>query len=330
MRNDSNELETFKSQINLVEYALSQGYSVDPKRTSQNSTYMRHSATDERVVVATSAQGHGIYFTIGSERDSGTIIDFVQNKQALNLGQVRKALRPFAGLSQPTAAVKSVRAVVEKSPDAYSKPKPIADAQLRLERLKAEYVSLKPYSHNYLLNRGLTEETLSLFSKQIRQDERNNACFLHRNAAGGVIGWEKKNKSFTGFSSGGNKGLFIQKSDSNPTETVILFESAIDAMSFHELGYAKKGDEYIAIGGAPSPEQQQMLLERIKSSGAHVCIAFDKDAAGDALAGRVAALLEQNNITNERITSQLKDWNDDLNSKTQSQENKNVFQSQQR
>lgn len=311
MRNDNNELETFKSQINLVEYALSQGYSVDSKRTSQNSTYMRN-ANDERIVVATSAQGHGIYFTIGEGGDSGTIIDFVQNKQGLNLGQTRKALRPFAGLSQPTAAVKRVRDAVAGDPATYTKPKPVADAQLRLERLKAEYVSLKPYSNNYLLERGLSAETLSLFSKQIKQDERSNACFLHRNAAGGVIGWEKKNKGFTGFSSGGNKGLFIQKSDSNPSETVILFESAIDAMSFYELGYAKKGDEYIAIGGAPSPEQQQMLLDRIKSSGAHVYIAFDKDAAGDALAGRIAALLEQSGITNERITSQLKDWNDDL------------------
>jgi len=111
---------------------------------------------------------------------------------------------------------------------------------------------------------------------------------------------------------------------------VILFESAIDAMSFHELGYAKKGDEYIAIGGAPSPEQQQMLLDRIKSSGAHVYIAFDKDAPGDALAGRIAALLEQSGITNERITSQLKDWNDDLNSKTQNQEKDNGIQDKQK
>lgn len=312
MRNDRNELEAFKSSINLVHYALSQGYAVDPKRTSKNSTYMRHRVTGERIVVATSAQGHGIYFTIGSERDSGTIIDFVQNKQGLNLGQVRKALRPFAGLSQPTAAVKRVHDAVAGDPATYTKPEPLADAQLRLERLKAEYASLKPYSNNYLLERGLSAETLSLFSEQIRQDERNNACFLHRNAAGGVIGWEKKNKGFTGFSSGGSKGLFIQKIDSHPTQTVILFESAIDAMSFYELGYAKKGDEYIAIGGAPNPKQQQMLLERVKSSGAHVCIAFDKDAAGEALADKFAALLEQNNITNERIKSQLKDWNDDL------------------
>lgn len=327
MKNDNHELETFKSQINLVQYALSQGYSVDPKRTSQNSTYMRHSGTDERIVVATAASGHGVYFTIGEGGDSGTIIDFVQNKQGLNLGQVRKALRPFAGITKPNSAVKTAQAVIEKDPSTYAKPLPIADAQLRLERLRAEYVSLTPYDKkDYLLSRGLTEETLFLFSKQTRQDERSNACFLHRNAKGGVIGWEKKNKGFTGFSSGGNKGLFIQKLDSNPTQTVILFESAIDAMSFYELGHAQEGDEYIAIGGAPSPEQQQMLLDRIKSSGAHVCIAFDKDAAGDSLAGRIATLLEQNNITSERITSQFKDWNEDLTTNHQEkQEYKNVF-----
>ena len=313
-----------------MQYASSQGYSVDPRRTSQNSTYMRHSATDERIVVATSAQGHGIYFTIGSERDSGTIIDFVQNKQGLNLGQTRKALRPWAGLSQPTAAVKRVRDAVAGDPATYTKPKPVADAQLRLERLKAEYVSLKPYSNNYLLERGLSAETLQHFSKQIKQDERSNACFLHRNAAGGVIGWEKKNKGFTGFSSGGAKGLFMQKADGTAkTETIVICESAIDAMSFYQLDY-NPTDEYVAIGGAPSLEQLDMLLSVIKQRYAHVSIALDNDEAGQALTEKLAVLFEQHSIPYDVIKPESKDWNDDLVNNTQKQENRNGIQDKQK
>lgn len=330
MKNDSNELETFKSQINLVEYALSQGYSVDPNRTSQNSTYLRHNGTDERLVVATSAQGHGIYFTIGSEGDNGTIIDFVQNKQGLNLGQVRKTLRPFAGLSQPTAAVKSVREVIAGDPTVYAKPRPVADAQLRLERLKADYVSLKPYSSNYLSERGLSAETLQHFSKQIKQDERSNACFLHRNAAGGVIGWEKKNKGFTGFSSCGTKGLFVQKADeAAKTENMIIFESAIDAMSFHQLDY-NSADEYVAVGGAPSSEQLDMLLSVIKQRYAHVSIALDNDEAGQALIEKLSVLFDNNAIPYDVINPNSKDWNDDLMNNTQKQENKNGIQDKQK
>lgn len=330
MRNDNNELETFKSQVNLVQYALSKGYSVDPRRTSQNSTYMRHSATDERIVVATSAQGHGIYFTIGSERDSGTIIDFVQNKQGLNLGQTRKALRPWAGLSQPTAAVKRVRDAVAGDPATYTKPKPVADAQLRLERLKAEYVSLKPYSNNYLLERGLSAETLQHFSKQIKQDGRSNACFFHRNEQGKITGWEKKNKGFTGFSGGGVKGLFIQKADGTAkTETVVICESAIDAMSFYQLDY-NPTDEYVAIGGAPSSEQLDMLLSVIKQRYAHVSIALDNDEAGQALTEKLAVLFEQHSIPYDVMKPESKDWNDDLMNNTQKQENRNGIQDKQK
>ena len=91
-RND--ELEQFKSRINLVEYAQTQGYQVDRKESSHNSKVLRHGNGD-KIVVVTGQNGHGIYFSVRDDHDNGSIIDFVQKRTGASLGQTREALRPW-------------------------------------------------------------------------------------------------------------------------------------------------------------------------------------------------------------------------------------------
>ena len=40
---------------------------------------------------------HWIYFAVGNEADSGTIIDFLNNRTRWSLGDIRKELRPWNG-----------------------------------------------------------------------------------------------------------------------------------------------------------------------------------------------------------------------------------------
>jgi hypothetical protein len=85
------ELERFKSQISLAEYAQAQGYEIDHRESGRASLVMRNG--DDKIIVATDADGHGIYFSVRDDADNGSVIDFVQMRQGLNLGQVRKELR---------------------------------------------------------------------------------------------------------------------------------------------------------------------------------------------------------------------------------------------
>ncbi|MBE9044531.1 relaxase/mobilization nuclease domain-containing protein [Pleurocapsales cyanobacterium LEGE 10410] len=101
------QLERFKTEINLVDYATSQGYEYLTRESSPNSAVLRHDLGD-KIVVVTNTQGHGIYFSLNNERDRGTIVDFVQNRLNLNLGQVRKELRPW--LSSGDCAPRSGKA----------------------------------------------------------------------------------------------------------------------------------------------------------------------------------------------------------------------------
>ena len=92
------ELTRFKTDINLVEYVASKGYQVIKGESSKASTVMVDGQGD-KLIIATAEDGHGIYFSVRDDADNGSIIDFVQRLQGLNLGQVRKELRPWIGVS---------------------------------------------------------------------------------------------------------------------------------------------------------------------------------------------------------------------------------------
>ncbi|MGL6343253.1 MAG: hypothetical protein ACRC80_29455 [Waterburya sp.] len=88
------QLDRFKTEINLVEYAMSQGYEYLKQESSPNSAVLHHKSGD-KIVVVTDTKGCGIYFSLKDDLDKGTIIDFVQHRLFLNLGEVRKELRPW-------------------------------------------------------------------------------------------------------------------------------------------------------------------------------------------------------------------------------------------
>ncbi len=72
------ELEAFKSSINLSEYAASQGFQMDRKASSHHSVAMRHDNGD-KIVIKRNDNGHWIYSSAIGSSGQGSIIDFVQH-----------------------------------------------------------------------------------------------------------------------------------------------------------------------------------------------------------------------------------------------------------
>ena len=54
--------------------------------------------TATRSIIKRGSDGHYVYFSVREDNDNGSIIDFVQNRQRLSLGAVRKELRPWIGM----------------------------------------------------------------------------------------------------------------------------------------------------------------------------------------------------------------------------------------
>ena len=300
--NRADELETFKRSINLTEYAASQGYELDRKASSRTSHVMRQG--DDKIIIATDQRdGHGIYFSVRDDNDNGSIIDFVQKRRGLNLGEVRKELRPWIG--QDSYPVPEHQRQV--------KPEPTSRDQAQV---LARYAAAEPIQegrHAYLESRGLEPETLADRRFVIRQDAKGNAVFPHYAPAVGLVGFELKNEDFTGFSKGGIKGVWLTSNIEN-AEKIVITESAIDALSHAQIHQTGQETAYISIGGQPSPEQWHIIEKALRSAQDRrqaVFVATDNDQAGNALASRIAAIAPDGAHI-ERDAPTGKDWNDEL------------------
>src|SRR5215469_717070 len=163
------ELEKFKIEISLAKLASSYGYELDRRESSRTSFVMRHQDGD-KIVVTTDRDGHGIFFSVHDDRQHGSIIDFVKQKEGVNLGQVRQILRRWkanpASFSPTTQKHQPLR------------PEPIThDCAVTY----AQWLKTRPYNRacgrGYLEKRGLTVETISVFSERIGIDLCGNIIF---------------------------------------------------------------------------------------------------------------------------------------------------------
>lgn len=294
------ELERFKTGINLVEYAASMGYQLDKKSSSRNSKVMENG--EDKIVIATGKTGHGIYFSVTDDTDCGSIIDFIQRRQRLNLGQVRRALRKWEGSDRP---------IPEKS---LEKPVP---SEKDIQQVIAVYAKAASGIPNYIVkNRGIDAKTIKdpRFASVVRVDAHRNAIFPHFNESG-LCGYELKNEGFTGFAKGGQKGLWYT-SNIIRADKIVICESAIDALS-HAQVHGDSDAAYVSIAGTMNDRQPELIRQIFKnaaSRGARVVLATDNDETGNRLVQQMTEWAKEAGAacTIDRPSGGFKDWNECL------------------
>lgn len=302
------ELDDFKTHINLSEYAAAQGYVLDRRASSKNSVVMRTRA-GEKIVIARAEDRHWIYFSVQNDLDNGSIIDFVQQRRNCSLGGVRQELRPWLG---------GARHVVRPHPDLFARE--IARISRDRARVLLELARMKPLLfHRYLEEeRGLPASLLNSprFAGKLKVDSRSNAVFPHADREG-PCGYEVKNRGFTGFAPGGEKGLWFSAANSTDTALVIA-ESGIDALS-HAVLHPDANARYASTGGSLNPIQPDLIRSAVGTMGpgSRIVIAADNDPGGHALADRIEALARETGredllIHRDRPAGDGQDWNDVL------------------
>ena len=303
------ELDKFKTSIDLRAYAAGQGYQLDDKASWRGTSVMRHPLSNDKVVIKRGLDGHYVYFSVRDDRDNGSIIDFVQFRQGLSIGAVRKELRPWIGQSPSSVPVFA----------------PLHKTERNRMKVEAAYARMKDAvdGHPYLeRERALPGSLLALerFSGRIRIDDKGNAVFPHFDAEG-LSGYELKNIGFTGFASGGNKALWL--SHELPGDKRLVFcESAIDALS-HAVLFLDNHARYASIGGKPNPQQPELI--RAASArmpvDSEIVSAMDADKDGAELTEIVRKAVALTGRLDLKFTVQepfgVKDWNDQLRQKPQ-------------
>jgi hypothetical protein len=165
----------------------------------------------------------------------------------------------------------------------------------------------------YLESRGISKRTLQdpRFDN-VYTDTRGNACFPHND--GNIFsGCEKKNQNFTGFSPGGNKGLYQSRMPAE-CDKIIFCESGIDAMSHAELHPDNKA-AYVSVAGQMSIEQEKQIQDLIERNEEKTFVAgFDNDKSGRAFADDLQKMCSEKSVAFETDLPPVpdRDWNEQL------------------
>jgi len=298
------ELESFKVEIDLRAYAADRGYALDRKESWRGSSVMRHPNGD-KIIVKIDHDRHYVYFSVRDDSDNGSIIDFVKNRWRSNLGQVRQILRPWIGKAA-------------SAPSPFPELIPTTKDRMEIERLfrMMEDAPQHPYLENA---RRVPSSVLSSprFLGRIKKDGRGNAVFPHFDLEG-LCGYEIKNDGYTGFSKGGEKGLWFSQTDADDNR-LVLCESAIDALS-HAVLFPANQARYASIGGQMNPKQPALIKATLLKLPAEseVMAAMDADDDGGKYAEIVRLAVVETGRDDLRFVRQepdsVKDWNDALRS----------------
>lgn len=303
----TDELDLFKLNINLSHYAASKGYELDSKISSRNCAIMRQG--HDKIAIALNQNGHWMYFSVTDDHDNGTIIDFVQNRFNLNLGEVRKELRPWLSETFPDSLN------IEKN-----HPPRLDPIKKDIARLRACFSAMEITERSSFLenHRKIPVGTLQneRFLGKIHRDKRGNTIFVHSNLEG-ICGYEIKNKDFTGFSPGGEKGVWhsnLTKSDLS----LVIGESGIDILSYATL-HPESTARYMSLGGSLNDNQPILVQRSIEKMplGAKIVLAMDNDKGGKDIIQRIydelpASLIADREILEDLPPEQGMDWNDML------------------
>jgi hypothetical protein len=296
------ELESFKTAIDLRAYAAGQGYNLDRKESWRGSAVMRH-ANGDKIIISRKPDGHYTFYSVRTNDDSGTIIDFIQRRKGASLGRIRKELRAWLGM--PATALPHLPELAKTPKDR--------------DAVQARYSSMAvAHRHPYLENeRAIPALALQYwrFDGRIRIDRHSNAVFPHFDSEG-LCGYELRNSDFKGFASGGTKGLWLSKTSAEDRRLVIC-ESAIDALSFAILmpdGHAR----YASIGGRLNPAQPALMRAQMlmMPEASEIVAATDADDAGRQLAEVIRKAFDGAARPDLAFRRQepvsAKDWNDQL------------------
>lgn len=309
------DFDEFKQRINLVEYAMDQGYVKDRQRSGGNSVtlYKDEAGGRDKIVVYPNQRGGiDIYYNPNDGADKGTVVQFQHRRGTGEWKDTIQTLQHYVG-QDPGPALRDQRPTRPAPPPA-DQPTPTR------EQAVVRSFDLKPLTNDtYLRGRGLSPATLAapefentIFNRtyfdRSRGKEYVNTVFPIKNEQG-TVAVIVRNDGLKMVEGPRGDGIWI----SNPkvigpdsrADRLVVAESPIDAMSFHQLKPPVEGEKRLYIGTAGNlstgaPDTVQKLIDRYRPK--QIVLANDNDNGGFRtninLVGRLRypGIEESNNI----------------------------------
>jgi hypothetical protein len=203
-------------------------------------------------------------------------------------------------------------------------------------RKKPSFVLPKPGKSNdqvidYLMQRGIGIALIRfcINTGRLYEDERHNCCFVGFDPQGipryAMLRSSNASSTFLREVEGSDKRYSFSMPSQKQSNTLYLFESAIDCLSFMELQCMEKGgwmpENYLSLSGVYQPKKElsetplPIALMQFLQDNPHInCITLclDNDEAGRLAAQTICALLSERYITKLLLPDKGKDYNHQL------------------
>ena len=267
--NQLKSFQDFRNEISIIELALSIGYKIR-KSDGIKWPVLKDEVSGDKIIIVNpqSASNQG-YFNPQDTKDKGTLIHFVKNRIGSlfpyhngksEAGNINAVLYNYLSLPVPEKDLFKTdvnNLVKEYSEKEFCLPQGLSELK----------------DPTYLYYRGIQSQTInnSLFKGKIFNVKLNgydNIGFPYYNSFGDTVGFELRNKQFKHVIEGTDRSVGIWHSNLPQTlEYVILTESPIDSLSYHQLK-GKENSLYVSFGGSVTFGQ----LETVKTiiEGANV------------------------------------------------------------
>jgi len=312
--NSLKTFQDFRSQISIIELAISIGYKLN-KRDGLKWPVLKDGISGEKIIIVNprSSSNQG-YFNPNDPKDKGTLINFIKNR----LGSIF----PYESSKSEMSNINSVLYnyqnldIPEKSAYRSNFEKLIENYSSKEFKLPEGITELK--NPEYLYSRGVESQTLNntAFKGKIfnvRIGEYDNIGFPYYDAEDKIVGYEIRNKQYKHMVEGSKRSSCVWHSNiPNKLDFVLLTESPIDALSYHQLK-GKKNTLYVAFAGAVGDDQITTLKSIIKGANSGSDFKFisavDNDKAGRRYTEKFKTAFSENLIVD---TPLLNDFNEDL------------------
>ena len=303
IRSSRDELERFKTEINLSEFLAGQGYKFDQGKSCQNHAVM--GLGDEKLVITRATNAQYSYTDTHNLKAAESVIDWVQNKRKINLGQVRKELRAWISASR-VSKPENYQSIIKKT-------------GIDVQEIAITWAnSGEMADHKYMKGLGIASSTLSAYSENIQQSKSGTLLFRHGNFDSRMCGYEYKTEDHFGFSTGGQRGLFVcRKGDVKTIKKVVITETALNALSYAQLDNCQADTAYVSTAGNPSTSQieQIIITARDLLNLDKIVLATNNDSDGDKASEKLKAELSKlfsGDIIERRRPTHGNNWNEEL------------------
>ena len=299
-----NEIRSFKKEVNLAEFLRKHGYTKE-KELGKGGLLLKN-PDGERILVATSLNKHGVYFNVHDATDAGSIIEFLMRRNEGNFRQVQNELREWLKSWCATWRLEEyVRPLLSTS----EQHKILLD----LARMSQE------------TNESLIKErripSLIGFSGQVLTDSSGNKVFPYF-LKGQITGYEIETGDPPGFSTRGEKGLWVFQGLGRGSTQITICQSGMDCLN-HAQRHPDQDSDYVSIAGSLSDAQKAELgvIARMASMyGIKIVVALGADPFGEILVEELKVVFQKEGVEPTReIPENGKNWYENLQQQKEKQ-----------